>query len=97
MEEDRIYSDKYKRTARKLSLGMMIFVLIVSVIILGVGLFLAIYFKTTTLIVLGVIMCVVAILDSILAIRFYIVTKRRIAKMKDREAIDRYKRIHGIK
>ena len=95
MEEG--YSLKYKKTAKKLALGLMIFVLIVGAVIVGFGLFFIIYFQTQMMITLGSIMCVVGILDAILSIRFYQVTKRRISKITDKEAEDRYKRIHGIK
>ena len=91
------YSEKYKKTASKLALGLMIFVIIVGGIIIAVGLFLAIYFKTTLLITMGSIMCVVGLFDILLAIKFYLATKKRIAKIKDEEAVERYKRIHGIK
>ncbi len=95
--EEKNYSEKYKKTASKLALGLMIFVIIIGSVIIGVGLFLAIYFKTGLLITMGSIMAVVGVFDILLAIRFYLVTKRRIAKIRDEEAIERYKRIHGIK
>ena len=95
--EEKNYSEKYKKTASKLALGLMIFVIIIGSVIIGVGLFLAIYFQTGLLITMGSIMAVVGVFDILLAIRFYLVTKRRIAKIRDEEAIERYKRIHGIK
>ncbi len=95
--ENNNYSEKYKKTASKLALGLMIFVLIVGAVIIGFGLFIAIYYKTGMLIAVGVIMAAVGIFDILLSIRFYVVTKRRIAKIKDEEAEERYKRIHGIK
>ncbi len=94
---DAEYALKYKKTAGKLSLGLMIFVLIMGAVIVGFGLFFIIYFLTQMMITLGSIMCVVGILDAVLAVRFYQVTKKRIAKISDKEAIERYKRIHGIK
>lgn len=96
MEEEN-YALRYKKVSYRLALGMMIFVLIMGTVIIVVGLFLAIYFQTGTLIATGSIMALVGVLDIILAIRFYISTKKRIARMKDNEAIKRYKRIHGIK
>ena len=95
--ENKEYSEKYKKTASKLALGLMIFVIIVGSVIIGVGLFLAIYFKTPIMIIMGSIMGVVGVLDILLAVKFYLVTKKRIAKIRDQEAIERYKRIHGIK
>ena len=96
-KEEEIYSEKYKKTAKKLAFGLMIFVIIMGAIIIGVGLFLAFYFMTKTLIIIGSIMLAVGIFDILLAIKFDKSTKDRIKYMKDREAIDRYKRIHGIK
>lgn len=97
MEKEEDYSERYKRVSYKLAFGLMIFVIVVGSIIIGVGLFLAIYFQTSMLITLGSIMGIVGVLDILLAIKFYKATKKRIANMKDSEANKRYKRIHGIK
>ena len=96
-KEELSYSERYKKVSYKLALGMMIFVIILGTIIIGVGLFLAIYFQEKTLIIMGSIMGIVGVLDIVLAIKFYISTKKRISRMRDSEAEARYKRIHGIK
>ena len=96
-KEELDFAERYKRVSYKLALGMMIFVIIIGAVIIGVGLFLAIYFLESTFIILGSIMAVVGILDILLAVKFYFSTKKRIARMKDSEAEARYKRIHGIK
>ncbi len=96
-KEELSYSERYKKVSYKLALGMMIFVIILGTIIIGVGLFLAIYFQEKTLIIMGSIMGIVGVLDIVLAIKFYISTKKRISRMRDGEAEARYKRIHGIK
>ncbi len=87
---------RYKKTSSKVALGMTIFIIILGSIIFGVGLFLLIYYLTKMFIILGCIMMVVGIFDIILAIKFYIFTKRRISKMSNSEARRRYEKIHGI-
>ena len=89
--EKEDYSERYKKVSYRLALGLMIFVIVVGVVILGVGIFLAVYFQTQMLIIMGSIMGVVGILDIVLAVKFYISTKKRIANMKDSEANKRYK------
>ena len=96
MENENI-ALKYKKTAKKVAVAIMIFIILIGSIILGFGLFIAIYYKTGILIAVGSVMCVVGVFDILLGIRFNKVTKRRIDKIKDSEAIERYKRIHGIK
>jgi len=88
---------KYKKTAKKVSFFVMIFIIAVGAIILGFGLFIAIYYKTGLLIGVGSVMSVVGLFDILLGIRFNKATLKRIDKIKDSEAIERYKRIHGIK
>ena len=95
-KEELDLAKRYKQVSYKLSIGLTIFVIILGSIIFGVGLFLLVYFLTQMLIILGSIMMVVGIFDIILAIKFYRVTKRRIANMSDEEARRRYERIHGI-
>jgi len=92
------YSEKYKKTATKVAFGMMIFIIVIGVVIIGFGLFIAIYNNTNGFLIgVGSVMCVVGIFDILLGIKFYKTTRRRIAKITDKEAISRYKRIHGIK
>lgn len=96
-EEELVYAAKYKKTAKKLAFGISLFIIILGAIIIGVGIFLAIFFQTRTLIILGSIMFGVGVVDIILGVKFNNSTKDRIKYMNDKDAIARYKRIHGIK
>ena len=96
-ENEKEYADKYRKTAKKLGIILSVLITIFGLIIVSVGLFLAIYSRTTVMIVIGSIMAVFGLIDAILGIRFKGFTDRRISKITDKEACYRYCKIHGFK
>lgn len=95
MSDNSIYVEKYKKTAKKLGLGISIFISFLGLVFIGVGIFLICYKQDLSLIIISIIMIVVGILDIILGIRFKFYTDKRLKKISDKEAIERYIRIHG--
>ncbi len=95
MSDNSIYVEKYKKTAKKLGIAISIFISVLGLAFIGVGIFLICYKQDVSLIIISVIMMVVGILDIILGIRFKFYTDRRLEKISDREAFERYIRIHG--
>ena len=95
-EEILKYSDTYKKHQKKLSFILMIIIIVMGVILIGVGLFVAIAFKELPMIVAGVIMATLGAFDIPLIIGFNKKTQIRIEVMTEEEAARRYCRIYGL-
>jgi hypothetical protein len=89
--------DRYKKGSMRTALIFMIAVIILGLAFLAGGIVLIIYSQDVIIIVLSSIMFLASILNITLAIRYYFFTKKRLKNISDREAIDRYNRIHGTK
>lgn len=96
-EDELEYAKKYKKTAKKLGVIISIIISIFGIIIIGLGIFLSIYNKTTIMIIVGSIMGVAGILDIILAFKFKKFTDKRLEVISNKEACFRYCKIHGYK
>ena len=68
-EEELEYANKYKKTAKKLGKVISIFIIVFGLVLIGVGIFLAVYNRTTIIIIIGSIMGIAGLLDIILAIK----------------------------
>ncbi len=98
MTEEEIleYSKIYKKHQKRLSFIIMIIIIVMGIILIGLGLFIAIYFKETFMIVAGIIMAILGGFDIPLIISFNKKTQIRIDKMTEIEAAKRYCKIYGI-
>ena len=98
MTEEEIikYSEIYKRHQKKLSFVLMIIIIIMGVILIGLGLFVAIAFKEIPMIIAGVIMATLGAFDIPLIIGFNKKTQIRIEVMTEIEAARRYCKIYGL-
>ena len=90
------YSTKYKKHQKKLSLFLMIAIIIISVILIGLGLFIAIYPNDKFLTFGGVVMIILGCFDIPMIITFNKKTQIRIDNMSNEEAVRRYCKIYGI-
>ena len=96
-EEDILkYSIIYRKHQKKLSFGLMIAIIIISIILIGVGLFISIYSKEKFIIIAGVIMIILGGFDIPLIVGFNKKTQKRIDNMTDIECAKRYCRVYGI-
>ena len=96
-EEMKIYADKYRKTQTKLSLGMSIFVFIIAVILTVAAVLLMIYADGSYIIyTVGGIMLILAIVDTFVGVKFIGLSKTKFKTMKDKEAAERYCKIHGF-
>ena len=96
-EEELEYANKYKKTAKKLGKVISIFIIVFGLVLIGVGIFLAVYNRTTIIIIIGSIMGIAGLLDIILAIKFNRFTNNRLEHISNKEACFRYCKIHGFK
>ena len=74
----------------------MIFLLIIGIIIIVAGLFVAIYQFDITKMIIGLIMVLTGILDIPLAFKFKSITTKNIQSMPAEEAYRRYCKIYGL-
>ena len=91
------YSQKYRSHQLKLSKGIMIFLLVIGIIIIGSGLFVAIYDFDKAKLIVGLIMIITGIADIPLAIKFNKIVSRNINALNDIECYKRYCKIYGFK
>ena len=86
----------YRKHQKKLAKGLMIFILIISAILIGVGLFIAIYNHDKYIVIAGTVMVALGVIDIPLIIKFNIDTQKRIDKMSDKECYIRYCKVYGL-
>lgn len=98
MEQEKItqYANKYRKTQKRISLAVMIFIIIVGIIIVSFGIFFLISSDVKS-IVIGVIMVIAGLLDVSLSYKFYKVATKKINSLSDIEAKNRYVKITGKK
>lgn len=99
MDKEKIeeYSRKYKRVQKKLSVGIMVFILLLGIGFIGVGVFFLVYEFALTRAVIGGIMLVAGILNCLLGIKFNSYSQKNLREMPAEEAARRYSRITGKK
>ena len=95
-EEKKEKSEFYRKHQKKLAKGLMIFILIISAILIGAGLFIAIINHDKYIVIAGTVMVALGVIDIPLIIKFNINTQKRINKMSDKECIIRYCKVYGI-
>ena len=95
-EDIKKYSLIYRKHQKRLSFGLMIAIVIIGVILIGLGLFIAIYSKEKYIIIAGTIMCILGVFDIPLIIGFNKKTQKRIDDMIDTECAKRYCKVYGI-
>ena len=96
-EEELLYSEKYYKGAKKFGLFFSILIITFGVAIITVALILLINRQTKPIIIVSVIMLVASLLDISLGIRFVFVNKKRISRIKPKDAALRYCKIYGIR
>lgn len=99
MEKEKIleYSNKYKKTAYRISIVVMIFLILLGLALFGVGCWLCILKKNTTISIVGTIMIIVGMLIIYLSIKFIRFTKDNLKYMDDKTAAKKYCKIMDIK
>lgn len=96
-EEELLYSEKYYKGARKFGLFFSILIIAFGIIITLVALVLLINRQSKAIIILSTVMIIAAILDITLGIRFIFINKKRIQRIKPKDAALRYCKIYGIR
>ncbi len=91
MEE---YSKRYKSVQKKLSIGVMIFIVLIGGLFLGFGIYFCLKIEFALKIV-GIIMVVAGFFNIFLGVRFNIFSQKNLREMPPKEAAKRYCKITG--
>lgn len=90
------YSMKYKKTSKKIILGLTIFIFIIALLLVIASIFIFINFSEWDLYLVAAVILILAIADTFLGIKFYKSTINSLNNMKDKTACEKYCRIMGI-
>jgi hypothetical protein len=95
-EEMQIYADKYRKTMKKLSIGLSKFIFIIAAILFSVAIIIFLYGNCKIMSILGGIMATPGAVDILGGIKLISYSKKKFTNMKDLDCSIHYCKIHGF-